>query len=90
MDGKGNGVFDLEAGEFCLVFDGEGHCHGGHIVGDWLVGDADLVSGLGDFLDDAAGLEGAGWDGGFCFGLWFFGMGAAGGCEEGAEGEDVC
>lgn len=90
VDGKGNGVSDLDIGEFCLVFDGKGHCHGGHVVWDWLVGNADLVSGLVDFFDDAAGLEGAGWDGGFCFGFWFFGMGATGGCKEGAEGEDIC
>lgn len=90
VEGKGNGVSDLDIGEFCLVFDGEGHRHGGHVVWDWLVGDADLVSGLGDFFDDAAGLEGAGWDGGFCFGLWFFGMGATGGCEEDAESEELC
>ena len=90
MEGKGNGVSDLEVGKSCLVFDGKGHRHGGHIVWDCFVGDADLVSGLGDFFDDAAGLEGAEGFGGFCFGLWFFGMGAAGGSEEGAEDEDVC
>ena len=94
VEGKGNGVSNLEVGEFCSVFDGKRHGHGGHIVWDCFVGDAELGSGLGNFLDDAADLEGAegfgGWRGGFCFGLWLFGMGASGGGEEGAEGEDVC
>lgn len=90
VKGKGNGVSDLDVGEFCLVFDGKGHGHGGHIVWDCLVRDAELGSGWGDFFDDTAGLKGADGFGGFCFGLWFFGMRAAGGCEEGAEGEDLC
>ena len=59
VESKGNGVSDLEVGEFCSVFDGEGHGHGGHVVWDWLVGDVNLVSALGDLFDDAAGLKGA-------------------------------
>lgn len=90
VEGKGNGVSDLEVGEFCSVFDGKRHGHGGHIVWNWLVRDAELSSGFGDFLDDTAGLEGADGFGGFCFGLWFFGMGATGGCKESTEGEDIC
>lgn len=94
VEGKGNGVSDLEVGKFCSIFDGKGHGHGGHVVWDCFVGDAELGSGWGDFLDDAADLEGAeafdGWCGVFCLELWFFGLGASGGGEEGAEGEDVC
>lgn len=54
--------------------------------------DAKLVSGFGDFFDDAADLEDAGRfgirGGGFC--LRLFGRRTTSACKEDAEGKELC